>query len=93
MSQPSELTAATKVFIHFNGIFVQGTMVQCINLKVYVSILQKKNLKLLYAKLYTKLLSVDLAYNFLYGHYFSSILERRTFLITNAQIAIQSNKV
>ena len=93
MSQPSELTTATNVFIHFNGIFVQGTMVQCINLKVYVFILQKKNLKSLYAKLYTKLLSVDLAYNFLYGHYFSSKLERRTFLITNAQIAIQSNKV
>ena len=43
MFQPSELTTATKVFIQFNkGLLYRVTMVQCIDVKVFVFILQKK---------------------------------------------------
>ena len=43
MFEPSELTTATKVFIHFDMGFSAGKkMVQCINIKVFVFILQKK---------------------------------------------------
>ena len=66
MFQPSDLTTATKVFIEFNmGFLCRATMVQCINVKVFVSILQKCNWKIILHQILHKIINMTGLYFFL----------------------------